>query len=205
MFRDVREISNKRDVAVQVGLLNADRGVDESRSLCGRITLQEAEGLVDLVARTRRNHALEHATVELLLEDGLRPPIGGYSMPSGFFIFGRVGTEQLSQKANEALRLLKEGEAQLAISPYCGTNLATSALLAGFLMSVILGPKRRRNYRRLPLAIAVGLGAAIVGRPIGMALQRYTTLAAADMLEITGVLRLGSVGEFSLHKVSAHS
>ena len=161
--------------------------------------------MAKLVARTRRNHALEHATVELLLEEGLRPPIGGYSIPSGFFIIGRVDTEQLSQKTHEALRLLKEGEAQMAISPYCGTNLATSALLAGFFMSAILGPKRRRNYRRLPLAIVAGLGAAIAGRPIGMALQRYTTLAAADTSEITGVIRLGSVGEFSIHKVSTRS
>ena len=161
--------------------------------------------MAELFARTRRNHALEHATVELLLEDGFRPPIGGYSIPTGFFIFGRVGTEQLSQKAHEALRLLKEGEAQLAISPYCGTNLATSALLAGVLMSAILGPKRHRNYRRLPLAIVAGFGAAIVGRPLGMALQRFTTLAAADSLEITGVHRLGAIGEFTIHKVNTHS
>ncbi len=161
--------------------------------------------MAEPVKRTRRNHALEHATVELLLQDGLRPPIGGYSLPTGFFIFGRVGTEQLSQKAHEALRLLKGGEAQLAISPYCGTNLATSALLAGALMSAILGPKRRRNYRRLPLALVAGVGAAIVGRPLGMALQRFTTLAAADDLEITGVRRLGSIGKFSFHKVDTRS
>lgn len=161
--------------------------------------------MAELVARTRRNHALEHATVELLLEGGLRPPIGGYSIPTGFFIFGRVDTEQLSQKAHEALGRLKEGEAQLAISPYCGTNLAASALLAGVLISAILGPKHRRRYRRLPLAIAAGVGAAIVGRPIGMALQRYTTLAAAETLEITGVLRLGSLGEFSMHMVNTRS
>ena len=161
--------------------------------------------MAELVRRTRRNHALEHATVELLLEDGLRPPIGGYSIPAGFFIFGRVGTEELTQKAHEALRLLKEGETHLAISPYCGTNLATSALLAGALMSAILGPKRRRRYRRLPLALVAGIGAAIAGRPVGMALQRFTTLAAADNLEITGVHRLGSVREFSIHKVNTRS
>lgn len=161
--------------------------------------------MVEPIRRTRRNHALEHATVELLLQEGLGPPIGGYSIPTGFFIFGRVGTEQLTLKAYEALRLLKQGEKQLAISPYCGTNLATSVLLAGALMSVILGPKRRRNYRRLPLALVAGVGAAIVGRPLGMALQRFTTLAAADNLEITRVRRIGSIGEFSIHKVDTHS
>ena len=161
--------------------------------------------MVQLVKRTRRNHALEHATVELLLEDGLRPPVGGYSFPSGFFIFGRVGTEQLSARAIEAQSLLDEGQARLAISPYCGTNLAASVLLAGVLINAILGPKRRRSYRRLPLAIVAGIGAAIVGRPIGMALQKYTTLAALDALEITGVHRLGSIGGFSIHKVSTHS
>ena len=161
--------------------------------------------MAEMVRRTRRNHALEHATVELLLEDGLVPPIGGYSIPNGFFVFGRVGTEQLTQKARDALRLLKEGESQLAISPYCGTNIATSVLLAGALMSAILGPKRSRNYRRLPLALAAAVGAAIVGRPIGMALQRYTTLAAADNLEITDVMRLGAIGEFAIHKVSTRS
>ena len=48
---------------------------------------------ITAIERIRRNYALEHAAVALLLERGAKPPIGGYSTPAGFVLWakGRAG------------------------------------------------------------------------------------------------------------------
>ena len=94
------------------------------------------------IRRVRQNHGLEHATVTVLLERGVRPPLGGYSTAGGFFIFGRASSETVSDAVYEALARMKEGQKELAVSPYCGTNLATGALLAGLLTTAILGRRK---------------------------------------------------------------
>ena len=158
----------------------------------------------NIVDRVRRNHGLEHGTVAVLLEMGVRPPLGGYSTSGGFLILGRVPTETVSQAAHEALDRMNNGEPELAISPYCGTNLATGAMLAGIMSSLIMGRSRNRKarLRRLPAAILAALGGAILGRPVGIELQkRYTTLSDVDRIEITNVRYLTSI-PYTLHRVS---
>ena len=150
--------------------------------------------------RVRRNHALEHATVAVLLERGARPPLGGYSTPGGFFIFGRLPIESVSDAAQEALGRMREGERELAISPFCGTNLATRALLTGLVTALILGKKQRR-LRRMPALAAGMIAAAVVSRPLGNTLQRrYTTLAEPAGQEIVDVRRVWA-GPFTVHRV----
>ena len=156
------------------------------------------------IRHVRQNHALEHATVAMMLERGIRAPLGGYSTPGGYFIFGRVSSDGVTQAATEALRRLVEGQKTLAISPHCGTNLATGAVLAGLLSALIMG-RRNRHPRRLPVAAAAIIGATLISRPLGNALQRhYTTLADVDGMGITGVRRLWAGGPeetFSVHRV----
>ena len=157
--------------------------------------------IAEVIRRVRRNHALEHATVAVLLERGMRPPLGGYSTSGGFFIFGRASSEEVARAAHDALARMKEGQRELAISPYCGTNLAASAMLAGLVCALIMGPRRNR-FRRIPAAAFGIIGATLVGRPLGAVLQRrYTTLADVDGVEITGVRRLWA-GSYTLHRLS---
>ena len=151
------------------------------------------------IRRIRRNHALEHATIAVLLEQGARPPLGGYSTSGGFFIFGSEPTDRVTQAAEQALARLAGGEGELGISPYCGTNLVTGALLSGILSALIMGRGRHRMRRVPHLAVAV-LGATIVSRPLGRALQRhFTTLADMNGMEIAGVRRF-RVGSFTIHR-----
>ena len=158
--------------------------------------------LAEAIARVRRNHALEHATVALLLDRGIRPPLGGYSTQGGFFIFGRASTEELSEAAHEALDRLRAGARELAISPYCGTNLVTGAVLAGLVSTLIMGRRKERRLRRLPVVAMGVVGATMLGRPLGMAIQRrLTTLAEMDGLGITGIRPLWS-GRYTVHRVS---
>ncbi len=153
------------------------------------------------IRRIRQNHALEHATVAILLEMGVPTPLGGYSTSGGFFIFGRASTETVREAANEALARLKSGRSELAVSPYCGTNLATGALLAGLLTTLILGRGKKR-LTRLPLAVGAIIGASLVSRPLGNALQRrYTTLADVEGVAISRIRRLWA-GSLPVHRVS---
>ena len=66
--------------------------------------------LSELLKKVRRNHGLEHATVAILLEKGVRPPMGGYSVPGGFFIFGRIPTELVSEAVTEAFDRMSSGQ-----------------------------------------------------------------------------------------------
>ena len=85
----------------------------------------------ETITQIRRNHALEHGTVAVLMERGVATPLGGYSTRRGFFILGRASAELVGEAAGEALARIVDGQRQLAISRHCGTNLVTSAVLAG--------------------------------------------------------------------------
>ena len=161
----------------------------------------------EIVTRVRRNHGLEHGTVAVLLEMGARPPLGGYSTSGGFFIVGRISTETVAQAAYEALARMRNGERELAVSPYCGTNLATSAMLAGALSSLVMGRSKdkKSRLRRLPFALAAAFGGAMLGRPVGIELQKYfTTLGDAEYIEITNVRHLTSI-PYTIHRVSTQN
>ena len=139
------------------------------------------------IDKVRRNHALEHATVARLLERGMRTPMGGYSIASGFFIWGRVSRREVMEAAEEALQLLKAGHKDLAISPYCGTNIVATVVIGG-LVSTIVSRKKRGFWSNVRGAAAGLIAASLLGRPIGKLMQRrFTTLA-----EVTG-LEIGSV------------
>ena len=157
--------------------------------------------LRDAISRVRRNHALEHATVSVLLAGDMRPPLGGYSTTGGFFVIGSTTLEDVSEAAGEALSRLKDGERELAVSPFCGTNLATAALLAGAVATLVMGRSDKR-LQRLPTAGMAIVAATMLARPIGNALQRrYTTLSDAREVEINGVRRVWA-GPLTVHRVS---
>ena len=154
-----------------------------------------------MARKTRQNHGLEHATVAILMARGMRPPLGGYSTPGGFFIIGRATTEDVASAAGDALAQMKAGHRDLAVSPYCGTNLATGALLAALISGAIMRRSRSRAGRMRAAALAA-IGATLGGRPLGQIIQRhFTTLADVDDLHITGIRRL-LAGRFTLHRVS---
>src|SRR3990172_9188106 len=88
-----------------------------------------SEMLARFIGDVRRNHALEHATVSLLISR-LGPDLRliGRASGDGFFIYGDVPSDLLSECAQEGLARLKRGEAFWAVTPLCGTNLATAGV-----------------------------------------------------------------------------
>jgi hypothetical protein len=104
------------------------------------------------ISRIRRNHGLEHATLQVLARSHPGLPMAGHSTAYGFRIFGNLSTSELEEAVREALSRLRAGEHRLAIHPNCGTNYITAGTLAGVLsgLSMInIGPRRRDLVERL--------------------------------------------------------
>ena len=134
------------------------------------------------IRQTRRNHALEHATIHVLSERIKPLRLAGRSQPNGFYLYGDVPTDRVELAIGEAIRRMLAGEHQLAVHPGCGTNLVTSGLLSGglaFLFSLFAG-KSARWYDRLPNAALGGVAGVAMARPLGPWLQAHVT-TSADM------------------------
>ena len=157
----------------------------------------------ETLRRVRRNHALEHATVTLMLEEGVRGPLGGYSTPWGFFIVGNLSTEQLSRIVGEALGSLRAGRSEMVISPHCGTNMAVAAIISGALTRLVLGRRKSGRWKRLPLVMGAVVVGAALSRPVGNAIQRrYTTLSEMDGLEVVDVRKAWPGNAPRLHRIT---
>jgi hypothetical protein len=132
--------------------------------------------LVDLVRRTRQHHAIEHATLHMLAGRFPQQRFSGLSDPLGFTIYGEVEEYDLRRAVGDALLRLQAGESVLAIHPNCGTNLATTGVLATLVALLISGGKRSLSDRFI-LTLLSMLPALVLARPLGYHLQGYTTLA----------------------------
>lgn len=164
-----------------------------------------SNAILDLpfIGETRRNHAVEHATLHVLAAKHPGSMLAGHSNPTGFFIIGNVSIEDVQSAVEEALGRLHGGESDLAIHPGCGTNFATSALLAGSLAWFVLRGGRSFWGRllRLPFAVGLGLVGLAVSRPLGpMIQQKITTDADVGGMNVVEIRRsLG--GRLPTHRV----
>lgn len=159
------------------------------------------DAIPTLLRRTRQHHALEHATIHLLAAAHPYVSLAGLSDPLGFTLYGKVATEDVWRAAREALLRLQAGEAALALHPNCGTNLATSVVLAT--TAALLGsagPKRRLLDRITSTGLLV-MTALFVAGPLGMRLQRYTTLADVGDRWLVNVQQLSS-GRGQTHRIT---
>ncbi len=130
-----------------------------------------------LVSQTRRNHALEHASIHILSARFPNRPLAGHSNPTGFFLLGDVPTEHVREGVTEALTRLQNGERGLAIHPGCGTNYVVSGGLAAlFAFWGMAGTKNnRQRWERLPMLVVLSALAFIIGQRLGPALQNGLT------------------------------
>jgi hypothetical protein len=158
--------------------------------------------LGDLVGTVRRNHALEHATIAVLLRRiGHDIRMVGRATRDGYYLYADVPTEMLEDCTNEALQRLKNGEGYLAVSSLCGTNLAVAGALAGVASMVTMGSGTGRRSDKLPSVILASMMAVVAAQPVGRLVQRYLTTSPdlADT-EIVGI-KVGGRGGAKFHKV----
>jgi len=154
------------------------------------------------VARIRRNHALEHATLQVLKQKFPALQAAGYSDTMGFWIAGQVSTQDLQQAVDEAYARLVNGEHNLAIHPNCGTNFAVSGLLAGLAAWLgMLGTNDSRSrVNRLPLVVSLVTMVLIFSQPLGPKVQQFTTDPIPAQLKVTAIYYNEKPG-MPLHRV----
>jgi len=153
-----------------------------------------------LINAIRRNHALEHATISILLNRlGHHTRVIGRAAPDGFYIYADVPTEKIRESAREGLARLQRGESHLAVSPLCGTNIAVAGILAGAASFLALGSSSR--LERLPNVLTAAMVAVLAAQPLGRLAQKHlTTSPDLNGVEIISVQPMGQ-GLLNLHKV----
>ena len=129
----------------------------------------------------RRNHALEHATIVVMMEREPGRKLNGFSMDDGFFVQGVRSISEVESAAREAMRRLQNGEKRLAIHRNCGTTIVAANLLAAIFFLVALG------LGFLYLGMGIDLYLMILGSvvlafalriPLSLSLQRFVTTDA---------------------------
>lgn len=150
-------------------------------------------GDILLGRRTRQNHALEHATFTILARMDPTLNAAARSNTDGFVIFGDVDLGLLRRALDEALHRLKAGEAELAIHPNCGTNLAVGITL--LTMGTLLGLTSSQTRTRVTMATASSVAGWLAARPLGEYVQRhFTTLPDLAGVYVTDIRRRSFFG-----------
>jgi len=127
----------------------------------------------------RRNHALEHATIVVMMEKEPGRRLNGYSTDEGFFVQGARSLEEVDAAAREALRRLRFGEKGLAIHRNCGTTIVAANLLAGIFFLGAVGLGLCLGGQSLYLLVVAGVVLSLLLRvPLSLLLQSFVTTDA---------------------------
>ena len=149
------------------------------------------------ISRIRRNHALEHATLQILSRQYPERQMAGHSDLHGCRIVGNVPGEDVQKAAFESRcdGCVRERPAWQCI-PNCGTNYAVGGSLAGMAGALAMlgaGKRLRDKLERLSVAAVFGTVALILAQPLSYRLQSKITTASDPLnLEIVQVVTVPS-------------
>ncbi|RKD22349.1 hypothetical protein SAMN02745883_02392 [Caminicella sporogenes DSM 14501] len=132
----------------------------------------------------RKNHSLEHATVNILEERyGKTLRIGGLAYSNGFSLSGPdlPSPYEVLDAAREGIYRMTKGETYLALHPRCGTSIATSTFLLslGFIIALFFS-----NHLSLLNIIVVFTLANMLSKPLGLTVQKFFT-THSDVKDMT--------------------
>lgn len=130
------------------------------------------------LSQMRKNHALEHTTINLLESAAPRSSFSGYSIHNGFWILGHSDIQTIQETVDLALAKLRNGQKQLAIHPSCGTNLMMSGLLTAVGALVALRGTKKESERISRLSSLVLISGAMLqlSKPLGPWVQANVTV-----------------------------
>ena len=134
--------------------------------------------MTSIINSTRKNHALEHATMTILAERYKGVRMMGHSSPAGFILMADLPTEIVTDAVLEAKRRLENGEPNLAVHPNCGTNMAVSSLAGSAVAFSVLGllsKKGQNAWWHYLVATAFAVPAFLLAKPLGPKLQKSVT------------------------------
>ncbi|HLV09134.1 MAG TPA: DUF6391 domain-containing protein [Halanaerobiales bacterium] len=130
----------------------------------------------------RKNHALEHATANVLDRNYGYQNLAGYADEGGFFIIGTQDSLMVEQAAREGLALLKAGEEELAIHGKCGTSITVANFISALIFIILILSTGYFSLINMVLAILI---ANLAGPLLGKYVQKYfTTSADVEEMEI---------------------
>ena len=156
------------------------------------------------ILRTRRNHALEHATIHILSRE--KRSLSGHSSDNGFVLYGEAPRASVDAAVKEALERMAAGERSLALHPDCGTNLVSAGFLfalAGWL--AFAGRGWRVGWSRLPQTTLMMMALVFLSKPLGMSLQRHiTTEADLGDMQLVSIERDSMTIPFSGKRLTRH-
>jgi hypothetical protein len=146
---------------------------------------------LSLIHRVRRNHALEHATLNLLGKQHPGAQAMGISGPRGFTIYTSLTAEEIVPAAMEALRRLKAGDGALRVHRNCGTNMVVTATLTT--LATLVGIRRTKqsfgkHLERFPHLILLNVLALLMAPTLAEWVQgTFTTDPNVANVEIASV------------------
>jgi uncharacterized protein YqhQ len=134
----------------------------------------------------RRNHAIEHATINVLEQSaGHRLNISGLSREDGFYIAGIQNPEMVEQSAVKGLSLLKQGNCQLAIHRRCGTDVAIANFISALIFLVLLFTTGMFSLWTIIIALLLS---NLMSPYLGELVQKYfTTSCNVSNMKVEGL------------------
>ncbi len=135
----------------------------------------------------RKNHGLEHATINVLEELFSYQGLAGYADEDGFYIIGADDEIKVENAARKGLERLKEGDNMLVVHDRCGTTITAANLASAVIFLIILFYTGFFSIWTMLLAMLL---ANLVGPFLGKILQIHvTTSADVDTMKIVGAER----------------
>lgn len=135
--------------------------------------------------KVRRNHALEHATINVLEGQGVVAGVSGMAFDDGFSLSGLLDPETVLLASRAALEKLSKGERRLAISRRCGTTVVVVNTISASVFLLLLFMTGKLSV--FPVILSL-LAAYVLGPIASPFVQRLiTTDPDVGSLQITGV------------------
>jgi uncharacterized protein YqhQ len=138
--------------------------------------------------KTRKNHSLEHATINVLEEIYGRPlRIGGLADANGFSISGPdlPMPYEILAATREGQSRLASGERDLALHPRCGTSIAAANFLFSLVFVIVLICYNHLSFLNAALAFLLS---NLLAKPFGLYAQRwFTTSSDVSNVEVLGI------------------
>lgn len=122
--------------------------------------------------RLRANHALEHATINVIEEHLGCLNLAGLGQENGFIIQGPIDAYTVEEAARVGLLRLKSGEKSLALHKRCGTSMLAANFISSVLVIYLLWSFGYFGIFYIVLAL---LAAQLFGPSLGWFFQKYVT------------------------------
>ena len=133
----------------------------------------------------RQNHALEHATLNVLAQRYGPLELRGNAVSAGFVLRGWINPEQITKAAYEGLARLQSGERELAYHRSCGTSIGSAELLVWLTLGLALVSTGRWTIPGLLFLLGLTwLAGPLLGRLVQ---TKMTVSADVDDLVIAGI------------------